>query len=263
MAQNVRNVRDTAFTFMFNEEIYMAQLYNYLTGIKINPMQIRSVRLEDKLTSPRLYNDVACITDDNHLLVMIEHQTQPSKNMLFRMMEYYTALVSEFVIKQKRQNKYGSKEVQIPKAEFHIVFNGKGEMDKEPKLDLGDIQLKGSVSNIHFSSLTCHDPNHSLVAYAKLVELVTELRFTINDAIDQLLKEGYLVEFFGRREVRDMFAEIFSYDRELIEQSAFEKAIKVAKKMIAKGIPIEDILEITELPGKEIEQLMELNSYYG
>ena len=57
-----------------------------------------------------------------------------------------------------------------------------------------------------------------------------------------------------------MFAEIFSYDRELIEQGVFEKAIKVAKRMIAKGASIEDILEITELPKKEIEQLMELNS---
>jgi len=38
-----QNVRDTAFTFMFNNEVYMAQLYNYLTGIKINPTQIRSV----------------------------------------------------------------------------------------------------------------------------------------------------------------------------------------------------------------------------
>jgi len=200
---------------------------------------------------------------------MIEHQSQPNKNMLFRMMEYYTALVNTFVVKEENQNKYGSKEIQIPKAEFHIVFNGKDAMDKHPKLDLGDIQLKGSVTNIHFSNLTHHDTNHSLVAYARLVELVTELDFTINDAIDCLLKEGYLVGFFGRKEIRDMFVEIFSYDQELIEQGRSEgriegieqEKIKAAKKMIAKGMTAKDILEITELSEKEIEQLMKPNSY--
>jgi len=215
MAQNIRNIRDTGFTFMFNDEMYMSQLYNYITDIKVDPSQIRCVKLTDRLTQPRFYNDVAYLTDDNQLLVMIDQQSTPSKSMLFRMMEYYAALVSEFVIKEEDQNKYGTKEMQIPKAELHIVFNGKGSMEANPKLDLGDIQIKGSVTNIHFKNLTCHDRNHPLVAYAKLIELTKELGFTINDAIDQLLIEGYLVEFFGRREIRDMYVEIFSYDQQL------------------------------------------------
>lgn len=267
MAQNIRNVRDTAFTFMFNNEVYMAQLYNYLTGVEISPMQIRSVRLEDRLTKPRFYNDVAYITDDNHLLVMIDHQSTPNKNMLFRMMEYYAALATEFVIEEKGQDKYGSKKMQIPKAEFHIVFNGKGAMDKSPKLDLGDIQVKGSVTNIHFKNLTCHDPKHSLVAYAKLIELTKELGFAVNDAIDQLLKEGYLVEFFGRREIRDMFVEVFSYDQELIEQGRTEgrteglaegrteERIKVAKNLLAMEMSVADVSRGTGLSIDEVENL--------
>ena len=82
-----------------------------------------------------------------------------------------------------------------------------------------------------------------------------------------------MIEFFGRREIRDMFAEIFSYDRELIEQGVeqgFKRGIEqgieqgvertkleTAKKLLVKGMSIEDILEITELPEKEIEQLIE------
>jgi len=70
-----------------------------------------------------------------------------------------------------------------------------------------------------------------------------------------------------------MFAEIFSYDRELIEQGVeqgFKRGIEqgieqgvertkleTAKKLLVKGMSIEDILEITELPEKEIEQLIE------
>jgi len=251
-----QNVRDTAFTFMFNNETYMIQLYNYLTGIEICSTQIRSVRLENKLTKSRLYNDVAYITDDNHLLVMIEHQSTLNENMLFRMLEYYASLVSMFVIKEEGQNKYGSKEMQIPKAEFHIVFNGKGEMDGNSELDLGDIQVKGSITNIHFNNLTHHDPNHSLIAYAKLIELVEDMELHINDAIDQLLEEGYLAEFFGRREIRDMFVEIFSYDQELIEKGIEKNKLATARKALENGLSVGQVVAITDLSQEEVQKVM-------
>ena len=264
MVQNIRNVRDTSFTFMFSDEVYMAQLYNYITGIKINPTQIRVVSLKDKIAKPRVYNDVAFITDDNHLLVMIDHQSTPNKVILFRMMEYYAALVSEFVIKQEKQNKYGSKELQIPKAEFHIVYNGKGSMDVSPRLDLGDIQVKGSVTDIHFKNLTCRDQNHPLVAYAKLVELITEQGFAMNDAIDQLLKEGYLIEFFGRKEIRDMFVELFSYDQELIEQGRdeertenIEKTLEIMRELeIGEDIIAQKLQEKYQLSNEEVHEYL-------
>lgn len=254
-----KNIRDTAFTFMFNDELYMAQLYNYLTGKEIKPEDIKSVRIDSGLTKPRLYNDVACITKDNHLLVMIEHQSRLNNNMLFRMMEYYAALVSRFVIKENDQNKYGTKEIQIPKADFYIVYNGKGKMKDFPKLNLGDIEVKGKVSNIHFDNLTHHQTNHALVAYAKLIELTENYKMHINDAIDELLAQGYLVDFFGRKEIRDMFAEIFSYDQELIEQGIEQgeqkKAIETAKAGLKNNIPLETISLLTGLTLAELEDL--------
>lgn len=35
----------------------------------------------------------------------------------------------------------------------------------------------------------------------------------------------------------------------------YEKALEIAKKMLAKGIPIEEIIEITDLSEKEIREL--------
>lgn len=51
--------------------------------------------------------------------------------MPFRMMEYYAALVSKFLIKENGYNKYGPKEMKIPEAEFHIVYNGLRETPKD------------------------------------------------------------------------------------------------------------------------------------
>ena len=64
-----------------------------------------------------------------------------------------------------------------------------------------------------------------------------------------------MVEFFGRRKIRDMFVKIFSYDQELIEQGDLSKAIKVAKKMIDRGDSIGEIVELTDLSVDMIKEL--------
>jgi len=60
------------------------------------------------------------------------------------------------------------------------------------------------------------------------------------------LKKGYLVEFFGRKEIRDMFIELFSYDRELFDQGRSEGRIEGIKQSIEKTLKIMRNLEINE-----------------
>ena len=43
------------------------------------------------------------------------------------------------------------------------------------------------------------------------------------------------------------------------EEGEEAKAIKVAKKMISKGIPIEEIVEITELRVEEVKRLKNID----
>ena len=75
-----------------------------------------------------------------------------------------------------------------------------------------------------------------------------------------ILYEGYLIDFFGRKEIRDMFAEIFSYDQELIdkgiEQGIEIQTMEMARKLIAKNMSVKDISEITGLSKTDIEELM-------
>jgi len=200
-----QQAKDSAFTLLFKQEKYAVQLYELLTGKKINASTIRSVRLQDGLVKPRLYNDVSFLTEDNELLVLIEHQTTLNKTMAFRLLEYYVKLTGKF-IKEYKLNKYGTKEIEIPKAEFFIVYNGKKKMEDFPVLDLGDIQVTCNVLNIHFKNLEIDDRHNAVIAYAKFIELVEDKQLFVNDAIDQLLEEGYLPEFFEQKELRDMFS---------------------------------------------------------
>lgn len=57
-----------------------------------------------------------------------------------------------------------------------------------------------------------------------------------------------------------MFAEIFSYDQELIdkgiEQGIEIQTMEMARKLIAKNMSVKDISEITGLSKTDIEELM-------
>jgi len=246
---------DSAFTLMFRNEEYVVQLYQLLTGKKLDPAKIKSVNLRDSLIKPKRYNDVSFLTENNQLLVLIEAQKTPSRNMAFRLLEYYVSLAGRF-IKKHNQNRFGTKEVEIPKAQFLVVYNGKGKMRELSTLDLGDVQVKATVHNIHFDTLGHHDGDNVVAAYSRLVKLVEDRGLFINDALDQLLEEGYLPEFFGREEVRDMFAEVFSYDQELIDFGIEQGIEQTAKKLLTKGMTIKEVLEITELPLDVVQGLV-------
>ena len=54
-----RKFRDTAFTYLFKNEIYAVDLYEEVKGIRIDPTKIKSVSLQDGFTKTRIFNDVA------------------------------------------------------------------------------------------------------------------------------------------------------------------------------------------------------------
>jgi len=212
----------------------------------------------------RLYNDVSFITYDNQLLVLIEHQSTVNPNMGFRILEYYVKLVSED-LKARKIKLFGTNEVQIPKAKFYIVYNGKGKMSDLPVLDLGDVQVKTSVKNIHFEELTDKSTTNAVAGYARFIELSKTI--TPYEALEILLEEGYLVDFLSDEERRNMFAEVYSYENELAYvnkqegilegrlEGIQEEKIAIAQASLANGLDVEMISAITGLDIETIESL--------
>ena len=247
---------------LFNIEEHVVDLYEVLTGKRLDPHTIKSVRLEDNLVRSHLYNDVAFLTQDNQLLVLIEHQSTINPNMAFRILEYYVKLVGEH-LKRKQANLYGSKKVEIPKAQFFVVYNGKGRMPDLPVLDLGDVQVKAKVKNIHFEELADKNPDNTVAGYARFLDLAKTI--PLYDALELLVQEGYLIEFLNDREMRNMFAEVYSYENELLYtgreegrlEGRTENAIEVAKAALAKSIDVETIIFLTKLEKSVVLNLQE------
>jgi len=245
---------DSAFTMLFNNEEHVVDLYEVLTGKRLDPHTIKSVRLEDNLVRSHLYNDVSFLTHDNQLFVLIEHQSTINPNMAFRILEYYVKLVGEH-LKRTDTKIYGSKKVEIPKAQFFVVYNGKGRMSDLPILDLGDVQVKAKVKNIHFDELADKSPNNSVAGYARFLDLAKTM--PLYDALELLVQEGYLIEFLNDKEMRNMFAEVYSYENELLYTGRIEKATEIAQNLLKMGLSAKQVAEGTDLSLEEILQLKE------
>jgi hypothetical protein len=86
-------------------------------------------------------------------------------------------------VKEIGADKYGTKEIHFPKAEFYVLYNGKGKMLELPTLNLGALKVEATVYNIHFDGLENKDPNNAVAAYAKFVDLI-EKGFDKNIALD-------------------------------------------------------------------------------
>jgi len=130
-----------------------------------------------------------------------------------------------------------------------------------PELDLGYIKAKAKVINIHFQNLKKRDDrNSATAAYALFVELM-DTGYELNEALDEVVNRGYLTEFFGRKEHRDMFAEVFSYDNELREEGRekgrqeYRLLQKEAFKLLKTNTPPEQIKEALQLTDAELAEV--------
>ena len=272
---------DSAFTMLFNVEEHVVDLYEVLTGERLDPTRIESVQLKDGFVKSKLYNDVSFVTENNELFVLIEHQSTPNPNMGFRILEYYVKLVSER-LKEKKVNLFGTKQIKIPKARFFVVYNGENEMSDLPLLDLGDVKVTAGVKNIHFDKLENKSTTSSVAGYARFIDLVQKGQ-TPYEALEQMLSEGYLTEFFKEKERRNMFAETYSYENELKyvgrqegileglqkgmeegmqkglqkgkQEGTQNEKLEIARKGILNGFDVKSIVLLTELDESVILEL--------
>ena len=70
-------------------------------------------------------------------------------------------------------------------------------MNDLPVLDLGDVQVRTHVKNIHFDELPDKSADNSVAGYARFIALSKETN--PYEALETLLKEGYLVEFLEEK----------------------------------------------------------------
>jgi len=188
-------IRDTAFIYMMTrDKKYTAQAYKALTGNEVDADKIEYYSLKDRFEGAPRYNDLAFVVDGWHMMILIEHQSTINPNMCFRMLEYFVYLLDQYIRKNKL-NKFGVKEMRLPKAEFYIVYNGDEPLKENfLKLNLGSITASAEVLDIHFENLKDKSKDNALAGYARFIDFSKSMG--VIDAIKATREEGYLPQFF-------------------------------------------------------------------
>ena len=284
-----REYKDSVFTLLFNDEKILAELYGGITGQEIAPDIKIEIKTLKNIFTNGVFNDVAFVMGDK-LVVLIEHQSTINKNMPLRMLLYIAEIYNrlskdkdlysqnifaiprpEFIVLYNGIKDMPDKQVLRLSDMFKDV-DGAG--------DIANLELAVTVYNINKGrnpEMAKRSP--TLDGYETFIYKVREnektmsrkeaIRRAVVDCINQNILRTFLENH--KREVVGMLlhewdlGEAVAVAREEGEERGMRKgmetgmekgkrqqAIEIAKKLKAKGMSINDIMEATNLTVDDI-----------
>jgi flagellar basal body-associated protein FliL len=273
--KKIRTVTLVSKILLGHDKKIILELYNAIFDTNYgDDAQIEITTLDDVLFMDWI-NDISFVINGK-LVVLIEHQSTINGNMPLRMLLYMARTYEKIC---NKENIYGSKMLEIPRPEFVVLYNGEDKIPDRTELSLSDmfakhgednpinLELKVQVYNINEG----HNPQFAqksatLKEYEIFIAKIRENEKTMQreEAIVSAIKycenKGVLKEFLKEHssEVRNMLLTEFNLKdaQEVWKREGIEEGIiEVATKMIAKGMDINTIAEVTGLLAYDILRL--------
>ena len=275
-----KKYKNSVFSSIFSEPDALRELYSAIEGVSLpadTPVDINT--LSDVLFMEQI-NDIS-FTIDNRLVVLIEHQSTINQNMPLRLL-LYIAHVYEKIINYKKL--YKSKMIEIPAPEFIVLYNGKAAYPDRKTLKLSDsfkdvkglrghkelmpLELVVEVYNINEG----HNPellkkSGTLEGYSFFVSKVREnegklpLEEAVKEAVKYCIEQNKIRKFLeehGSEVVNMLLTEWNTEEAKEVwfEEGREEGIILTARNALAKGLPLDTILDITGLDKDAIENIL-------
>jgi len=267
-----RQIKSNAFSHIFQIPEAIVELYEYASGIKIDPREIKINLLENGILGNTIYNDASFIKKDGTLVCLFEHQSSDSANMHLRMLKYYLEVLEEY-LKEKGISLLNSNYVNPPKVEFYVPYNGKAKFNRElENLDLGGFSVKVKFVDIKLEALKdISEDKKNLKGYAILIHENEENRRkgmspeeSLVTALKTTKEKGYLNNIISDNEIKSL-AKTWSRDElrflqgeeaGILKGIAQEK-LSLAKNLLSENMSNELIAKVTGLGLEEIQKLQE------
>lgn len=269
-----KKYRDSVFRDYFNNMERLLSLCNALLGTSAATLKINTL---EGTFFDRQKNDISCVVENN-FLVLIEHQSTINENMPFRCLSYVAELMNNLI--EDKNKLYHKTLIRFPAPRFYVFYNGEKfqPLQREMRLseafdgDGSTLELVVTALNINFGL-----PQPLLAKcqylrdYSTLVGKVKEgiragltrkeaISRAVKFCLDNGLMKGYLEK--KSQEVFNMLALEWNMDDALQaryedgrDDGISEGIEKIALKMIQLGKPLEDIIQITDLPIEKIKKL--------
>lgn len=279
-----REIKDSVFTKLFSDVKYLRQLYDslYNDGTKYKNEDFKLITLENVLVNG-VYNDLGFMVG-NRFIVLAEAQSTFNPNMALRFLIYMAHTYQEY-IKEKGLDIYGRKKIGIPEPDFILVYTGNDRIEEYQNLNLSELYMKNERNKLELKvdvfAGTQDDGNilcqyigfcKKYDEYGKGAKSKAEKLKALLATIKYCKEHDILREFLNEHEREVVEMRMTLYTQEEIDAMKWDKAISVgrteglregsirtAKKMLAKGMSIQDIKEITDLSIEEINALYNLS----
>ncbi len=291
-----REIKSGVFADLFGDDEKdgkknFLSLYNAIhgTSFKIEDTVIEQKKIPQAVYKT-FYNDVSMLIN-GRLIVLIEHQSTPNKNMPLRCLEYYVHLLYGIVPAKAR---YRDKLYKIPAPEFYVFYNGAKKAEKECTLKLSDAFIEAQKEvmcevKVKFVNIRGKEGENLPVVrncgilkqYCEFMEIVFRHQTQLKDlptneemqgcyekAINEAISRGILADYLTRKgtEVKNMFIGEYDYELDMqvkaeearedgIEEGRNEKAIEDASEFLKENISPEIIAKCVKLPLEKIQQL--------
>lgn len=296
MAKPNRQIKAGVFADLFGDDEKdgkknFLSLYNAIhdTDLKFEETQIEQKKIPQSVTKS-FYNDISMIIN-GRLIVLIEHQSTPNKNMPLRCLEYYVHLLNTIIPAEAR---YKEALYKIPTPEFYVFYNGEKKSEKECIMKLSDAFLEEQKElvcevNVKFTNIKGENYENLPVVqkcdilrqYCKFIEIVnrykTELKNCPTDegmnnwfgkAIEEAISNNILTDYLTRNgtEVRNMLQAEYDYDLDMkvkaqeAREEAYAEARKEAYAEAKQQKAVEDALKALslELSPEQVSQITDL-----
>lgn len=249
----------------------MLELYNALNNshyTNVNDLEITTI--EDVIYMG-YKNDISFIlSNEMHLY---EHQSTYNPNMPLRGLLYFAKLYEKYISKMDL-NIYNPPLKKIPKPRYYIFYNGE-EFHEEheilklsdafyPRDDSGECEWTAHLININYGrNKKLMKQCKKLEDYAILINKIKRynkqygnLETAVENAVDECITEDRLKDFLlqHKAEVIGMILTEWNEEKYLKSVKENEK-MKIAKKMIQKGMDKDTIIELTDISEDEFNKI--------
>jgi len=255
------------------------QLLNHCSGGTTLTAEDISPFLLESTVAPRIRrNDVSFITNDNRLIILVEHQSTICPNMALRIFIYYIELL-QLWIKTNDINLHGTQKINdLPIPELYVAYNGKKELDSQYSTFEIDnagvkIDIKVKIVDIHYKNLEDTAPSNYVAGYSyfyKIYDDCIQKGISSQEAFDHAregcIKDGHLKGFIEKEDFIMFYKDILDYDVQLkaegkaegkVEGKA-EGLLEAAIRLVKKGTDIQYVIDALPLSDTQITQLKKM-----
>ena len=235
-----RTVKDSVFTYLFQDPQYTLQLYKSLHAEDdgVEEKDIEVITLTNVLVDD-IYNDLGFLVKDR-LIILVEAQSTFSPNLPMRML-FYLAATYKAYSDEKLWSLHAAKAYSFPKMELYVIYTGKG--DVPDRLRLSDLCGGDEFAELKVKVLlgTAADKNDIVRQYVRFCKIADEERRkggptveTVKRIIDRCIEEGVLPIFLAsrRREVENIMVVLYdeAKAREIYEYNVRKDALEEGRE---------------------------------